>query len=91
MKQDVGGSAPVGNAIFSLYTLGCSSCSGLERRLKKVPGIAEVTVNYAADIIQIRFDPKKVTSDDIRTFMKNSASQLPNARDIEDQIDTAKA
>jgi copper chaperone CopZ len=44
--------------------------SGLEGKLKKVPGIAEVTVNYAADIVQVRFDPKKVTSDDIRTFMK---------------------
>ena len=70
MKQDVGSSVPVGNAIFSLYTLGCSSCSGLERRLKKVHGITEVTVNYAADIVQVRFDPKKVKSDDIRTLMK---------------------
>jgi len=70
MKQNVAESDPVGNAIFSLYTLGCSSCSGLERRLKKVPGIAEVNVNYAADSVQVRFDPSKVTSDDIRTFMK---------------------
>jgi copper chaperone CopZ len=70
MKQNAGGLHPVGNAIFSLYTLGCSSCSGLELKLKKVPGIAEVNVNYAADIVQVKFDPSKVTIDDIRTFMK---------------------
>jgi len=73
MKQDVRDSGSVGHAILSLYPLESSSCSGLERKLKKVPGIAEVNVNHAADIIEVRFDPKKITSDDIRTFMKKLA------------------
>jgi copper chaperone CopZ len=70
MKQNSGGLHPVGNAIFSLYTLERSSCSRLERKLKEVPGITKVSVNYAADIVQVKFDPTKVTSDDIRTIMK---------------------
>jgi copper chaperone CopZ len=58
-------------AIFSLYSLGCSSCSRrLETRLRKVPGISEVNVNYIADMVQVRFNPNQVTSDEIRNFMK---------------------
>ena len=75
MKENTAESTVVANAIFSLYSLGCSSCSGLlERRLKKLPGITEVNVNYVADMVAIRFDPSKVTSDDIRTFMKKLGS-----------------
>lgn len=59
------------NAIFSLYTLGCSSCSGtLEKSLRKVRGISEVDVNYVADMAEIKFDPAIVTSEEIRAFMK---------------------
>jgi copper chaperone CopZ len=70
MKQNGGTLHPIGNAIFSLYKIEPSTCSRLERKLKEAPGIAEVNVNYAADIVQIQFDPTKVTSDDIRTIMK---------------------
>jgi copper chaperone CopZ len=75
MKESTAESAVVANAIFSLYSLGCSSCSGLlESKLKKLPGITEVNVNYVADMVAITFDPRKVTSDDIRTFMKKLGS-----------------
>jgi len=71
MKRGSGDPQVVGNAIFSLYNLGCSSCSGqLESKLKKMAGIAEVNMNHVADIAEIRFDSTKVTSDEIRTFMK---------------------
>jgi len=75
MKQGAAELQPVGNAIFSLYTLGCSSCSGLDRKLKKVPGIAEAYVNYVADIVEVRFDPSKIKSDEIRAFMKQLGSE----------------
>ena len=42
--------------------------------MKKLPGITEVNVNYVADMVAITFDPRKVTSDDIRTFMKKLGS-----------------
>ena len=70
MKQKSEGFQPVGNAMFSLYTLEPSTCSRLERTLNQVPGIAEVNLNYAADIVQVKFDPTKVTSEDIRTIVK---------------------
>lgn len=60
-----------GNAIFSLFNLGCSSCSGIiERKLKRLPGIRDVVVNYVTDTVFVNYDPTRVTSEEIRTFMK---------------------
>jgi allophanate hydrolase subunit 1 len=70
MRQRSRGQQPAGNAILSLDKLGNSSCFGLEGKLKKVPGISEVEINYAANIVQVQFDPRKVTNDDIRAAMK---------------------
>ena len=58
-------------AIFSLFTLGCSGCSGIiERKLKKLDGIRDVAVNYVADIVRVDYDPRKLTTEDIRGFLK---------------------
>jgi len=70
MKKKSEGFRPVGNAIFSLYTLEPSTRSRLEHTMLKVPGVAEVNLNYAADIVQVKFDPTRVTSEDIRTIVK---------------------
>jgi len=67
MKQGIVELQPVGNAIFSLHTHGSS---GVESKLKRVHGIAEVYVNYVADIVEVKFDPSKIKSEDIRAFMK---------------------
>lgn len=42
----------------------------LETKLRKVPGVREVNVNYVADMVQVKFNPDKLTSDEIRDFMK---------------------
>jgi len=70
MKQKSEGFQPVGNAILSLRTLEPSTCSRLEHMLSKVPGIVEVNLNHAADVVQVKFDPTKVTGEGIRTIMK---------------------
>ena len=75
---------PVGNAIFSLYKLEHSTYSKLERKLKETPRIAEVEVNYAADIVQVKFDPTEVTSDEIRTIMKKLEPQSSSSLNVED-------
>jgi allophanate hydrolase subunit 1 len=76
MKQDSEEFRPVGNAIFSLHTFESPTWSRLELELKKVPGIADVNLNYAADVVQVKFDPAKVTSEDIRTIMKKLGNAL---------------
>ncbi len=60
-----------GQAIFSLFSLGCSSSSAvIERRLTKLPGVRDVTVNYITDTVLVNYDPRRVTTEDIRAFLK---------------------
>jgi copper chaperone CopZ len=68
---------------LSLDTLGNSPCLGLERKLQKVPGITEVEINYAANIVQIQFDPRKVTGDYIRTVMRKFGDPMGQRREVE--------
>jgi copper chaperone CopZ len=70
--------------IFSLFNLGCSGCSAIvERKLKKLSGIKDVTVNYVTDTVQVSYDPMKITTDDIRRFLKklgyNTLTSHPEA------------
>ena len=67
MKQGTAELQPFGNAIFSLHTHGSSN---LESKLKTIQGITEVYVNYVADVVEVKFDPSKIKSEDIRDFMK---------------------
>jgi len=61
---------PTATAIFSLFNLGCSECSGsVKRKLKKLAGIKTVTVNHATDTVLVNYDPRRVTTSDIRAFL----------------------
>jgi len=42
----------------------------IERKLRKVSGIKNVTVNYVTDTVLVNYDPGRVTTEDIRAFMK---------------------
>ncbi len=65
------GSRPAAEAIFSLFNLGCSSCPGIiEGRLRKLHGVRSVNVDYVTDTVVVGYDPSRLTSDDIRAFMK---------------------
>lgn len=62
---------PRAQAIFSLFNLGCSSCSAIvERKLKKLAGIKNVTVNYVTDTVLVKYDSSQVTTEEIRTFIR---------------------
>jgi copper chaperone CopZ len=65
------GSRATAEAIFSLFKLGCSSCSGIiEYRLGELHGITSVNVDYVTDTVVVGYDPNRLTTDDIRAFMK---------------------
>jgi len=58
-------------AVFSLFNLGCSSCSAvIERRLKNFPGIKGAVVNYVTDTVWVNYDPEHLAAEDIRTFIR---------------------
>ena len=67
-------------AIFSLFNLGCSSCSRIiEGRLRKLHGITNVNVDYVTDTVVVGYDPKRLTTDDIRAFMKKVSHDAAEA------------
>jgi copper chaperone CopZ len=62
---------PKGEAVFSLFNLGCSSCSGIvERKLKKLAGIKNVSVSNVADVVLVNYDPQQVNTEEIRLFIR---------------------
>ncbi len=52
-----------GKASFGVEGMTCANCVGrVERSLRKVPGVSEVSVNLATSRADVRFDPTKVTT-----------------------------
>jgi P-type Cu+ transporter len=86
MQREIVMSAPtqdnrvMAEAIFSLFNLGCSSCSRMvEGRLRKLHGITNVNVDYVTDTVVVGYDPKRLTTDDIRAFMKKVSHDAAEA------------
>jgi P-type Cu+ transporter len=54
------------SATLSLEGMTCASCAlRIEKGLKKVPGVAEASVNLASERAMVRFDPATATMDDL--------------------------
>jgi cation transport ATPase len=60
------------DAIFSLHRLDRSSSSTIEHRLRKVNGVENVTVDFAANTVVVSYDPNKITSEHIREFLQRN-------------------
>jgi copper chaperone CopZ len=58
------------NAVFSLFKLSGCSCHTIKMRLRKLKGVKEVTVDYVTNNVLVRFDPDRLTSNDIREFLR---------------------
>jgi copper chaperone CopZ len=57
--------------MLSLSNTRCSYCSRvIEQKLKKVPGIADISVNYLMDKVLVKYNPNKITIDEIRGSIK---------------------
>ena len=61
------------DAVFSLFNLNGCSCHTIKLRLKKLKGVREVTVDYVTNNILVRFDPDRLTSNDIREYLRKIA------------------
>ena len=57
--------------LFSLSKLGCvSPCVVIEREMMKLPGINYAVVSYLTDDLIVNYDPTKLTTDEIRKFLR---------------------
>lgn len=71
---------------LSLSGMHCTSCAGLiERALKKVPGVQEANVNFAAEKASIIYDESKAEEEDLITAVKKTGygAAVYDARDTE--------
>lgn len=81
----------VGEAIFSLDTLGCSNCTqGIEAELGRRMGIYRVELNSVAGTVRINFDPSKTTPDAIRNYLKQLCQESQGKAKIDRGSTTMK-
>jgi len=51
----------------------CTSCAGIiESRVKKIPGVANVRVNFAAEKAQVEFDETQTNADHLIEIVKKA-------------------
>ncbi len=83
-----GGNKRISLAISGMH---CASCANIiERALKKVPGVKEGNVNYAAEKASVLYDESAVKLDDLLAAVKKAGyrAQLIDAKDT--QFETRK-
>lgn len=71
---------------LALSGMHCSSCAGLiERALKKVDGVKEAHVNFAAEKATIIFDENKAAAEDLIKAVQKAGYKafIPNEKDTE--------
>ena len=60
-------------AVFTIDGMHCASCAGLiERTVRKVPGVTEATVNFAAQKGRVTYDPQSAGPEPIRAAIEHA-------------------
>ena len=76
---------------FHLYGMHCSSCAGLiERKIKKLPGIKEVHVNYGAEKALVAFDSGVVDEERIKAAVKDAGYRAEVAEQKDSEVERKK-
>ncbi len=66
------------HASFPVRGMSCASCvNHVERALKTIPGVSEVSVNLATETASVDFDPTIVTSELLTHAMKEAGYEIP--------------
>ncbi|MBI5221431.1 MAG: copper-translocating P-type ATPase [Candidatus Magasanikbacteria bacterium] len=71
---------------FNIFGMHCASCAALiERKVKKVPGIKEVNVNYGAEKARVIFDASQTSEEKIKDAVKSAGyrAEVVNEQDRE--------
>lgn len=70
---------------YTLNGMHCASCANIiERTLKKVDGVGEVSVNYATESLNISFDGSKTTPERLSKAIEPLGYSISFAPDIHD-------
>jgi Cu+-exporting ATPase len=72
---------PQESATIGITGMHCASCaSSIEKALKKLDGVSQASVNFAAESASVRFDPQTVTNTDLEKAIKD-AGYTPHVRE----------
>jgi P-type Cu+ transporter len=67
--------------ILPVSGMTCANCAqNIERTLKKINGIVDISINFAAENASLTFDPKKVKLSDIVAKIQAIGFNVPTAR-----------
>jgi len=72
---------------FPVAGMTCASCVGrVERALRKVPGVADVSVNLAAQTASVEYLPGAASVVDLRAAVEGAGYSVPNVAPGEDPV-----
>jgi Cu+-exporting ATPase len=73
------------SGVFNIQGMTCAACSGaVERAVKKLPGVAEASVNLATEKLHITFDPELLTPALIKAAVTRAGYQALEEADETD-------
>ncbi len=78
-------------AQFTILGMHCASCAALiERKVKKIPGVKEVNVNFSAEKARVVFDAGVVDEEKIKVAVKAAGYLAEVATDADREKDRAR-
>ncbi len=67
--------------VFAIRGLECASCAiDIGRALRKIPGIAEININYMINKGYVEFDPERITWDAVSKALMNRGYTVVKTR-----------
>ena len=67
--------------VFAIRGLECASCAiDVGRALRKVPGIAEININYMINKGYVEFDPEQITWDAVSRALTDRGYAIVRTR-----------
>ena len=72
--------------------MSCAVCAAtVEKTVSELPGVAEASVNFSANTLQVVYDPKKISLRDMQTAVQSAGYDLVISENAEADAADASA
>ena len=63
--------------VIPVLDMSCAVCAAtVEKTVSELPGVAEASVNFSANTLQVVYDPKKISLRDMQTAVQSAGYDL---------------
>ncbi len=84
--------SPARRDTFPVTGMSCAACAArVERALKRVPGVADAAVNFAASTVTVRYDPAAATPETLRRAVRAAGYDLRTGDEAPDAAEAEEA